>query len=137
MLTVAFLRRFRQRPAHFFNALAGFQLAIGVFLFARCAVQGINIPRGFNSLLAGGMFATSAVTTFLGGLICELVIRGPLQMKDELPVATDEATPHDDPIQCRQQDNRRAERLPPNSLSASESSEDSSRRANPIEAVAS
>ena len=82
-ITIGFLLRFRERPAHFFNPAAGLQVAIAATL------TGLAGPA--NGRLLGGVFMASAVVTFLCGLLAELMIRGPLDVPEQLPVQRDTA----------------------------------------------
>lgn len=85
--TTGFLRRYRQRPSHFFNAVAAIQagLAVGVLLLASDLwVQ----QTGTALLLAIVLFSLSTLSC-LAGLLAELVIRGPLRVHEELPIQFD------------------------------------------------
>jgi glycosyltransferase involved in cell wall biosynthesis len=89
IITIGFLRRFQQRPSHFFNTAAGLQLGIAMLLAVAGVWGGLNTTRGVACVLMGGVFAAVAGSAFLIGLLAELIIRGPLNVHDELPVVCD------------------------------------------------
>lgn len=86
-VTVGFLRRFRQRPAHWFNALAGI---VAIVTLTTCLTIGLV---GSADRLLPWMLATGgvqlAVFCVLNGLLAEMIVRGPLNATTELPVEFD------------------------------------------------
>ena len=81
-VTVGFLRRFSQRPSHFFNTVSLLYLAVGTVL-ASC---------GWVSL--GLAFSALAPISFLCGLMSELIIRGPLDISAVTPIRLDTGKPN-------------------------------------------
>ena len=75
MLTIGFLRKYRERPAHFANAWAAFYFAIAMMLVVGSVFTGITSLHGVLVMLGGlGFFALTGVC-FLAGLFAELLIR--------------------------------------------------------------
>ena len=75
MLTIGFLRKYRERPAHFANAWAAFYFAIAIALVVGGVFTGITSLHGVLVMLGGlGFFALTGVC-FLAGLFAELLIR--------------------------------------------------------------
>ncbi len=90
-VTVGFIRRFKQRPAHFFNAIAMLYVLVAL---TTPMIAGFLPKAGATVmpwLVAGIGFAGLGMATLLNGLVAEMVIRGPLQVNDELPIACDTA----------------------------------------------
>jgi glycosyltransferase involved in cell wall biosynthesis len=89
MLTVWFLRKYRERPGHFLNGVA---VAVGVlaqaFLVAGLVV-GADRVAGGTLFVSGVVLVSAALLTFLGGIVAELLIRGGLTNEWRLPVAED------------------------------------------------
>ena len=75
MLTIGFLRKYRERPAHFANTWAAFYFAIAMLLVVSSVFTGITSLQGVLVLVSGlGFFGLTGVC-FLAGLFAELVIR--------------------------------------------------------------
>jgi glycosyltransferase involved in cell wall biosynthesis len=89
MLTIGFLRRFRERPAHFMNAVSGLYIVVGTALAIAGMLAGSVTLKGLLLLLTGLLFGGMASAAFLVGLVCELCIRGPLTPEKDLPLAAD------------------------------------------------
>jgi dolichol-phosphate mannosyltransferase len=89
MLTVGFLRRYRERPGHFLNGVA---VAVGVlaqaFLVAGLVV-GADRVAGGTLVVSGVVLFAAALLTFLGGIVTELLIRGGLPNEWRLPIVED------------------------------------------------
>lgn len=92
MLTVGFLRRYRERPSHFMNAVACGYLTVAGALGLAGLFTGITSLQGTMLALAGVLLAAMAVATFLAGLVSEQVIRGGLRDQWKLPIVEDTAT---------------------------------------------
>ncbi len=93
ILTVGFMRRFRQRPAHAFNTVA-------CIYFGLAAIWALAVLRGESEgsvravgLCASVLLAALAMSTFLNGLLAELTIRGPLPLDGETPIVADTGIP--------------------------------------------
>lgn len=89
LLTVGFMRRFRQRPAHAFNTVACFYAGLAA-IWAVAALGG-NSEGSVRAvgLCASVLLAALAMSTFLNGLLAELTIRGPLPLDGETPIVAD------------------------------------------------
>ena len=89
--TTSFLRRYRQRPSHLFNLIAGLQFAVAVSI----ALAGTIRPELSTTtcLLIAILLGAVSSSTFLGGLVAELVIRGRIQPSLEAPILTDTGIP--------------------------------------------
>ncbi len=87
-ITVGFMRRFKQRPAHFFNSLAA---ACGTVALVACLVINCRPVShvGLSPWILIIVCLQLAVTAMLHGLLAEMVIRGPLRVAGELPVELD------------------------------------------------
>ena len=75
MLTIGFLRKYRERPAHFANAWAAFYFAIAIALVVGGVFTGITSLHGVLVLLSGLGFFAMTGACFLAGLFAELMIR--------------------------------------------------------------
>ena len=75
MLTIGFLRKYRERPAHFANAWATFYLTIAMSLVVGSLFTGITSVHGLLVLLCGIGFFGLTGACFLAGLFAELIIR--------------------------------------------------------------
>ena len=89
MLTIGFLRRIRQRPSHFFNAVAAIYMFISLGLVVTSTFNGADTVRGTLTFLTGFIFGGLSIAVFLVGLVSEMLIRGPLLMDQESPVIED------------------------------------------------
>lgn len=74
MLTIGFLRRFRQRPSHFTNAVAIVYGMVATTLLA-AGLFSLSTTAGVFTALAGVLVAGMSFACVISGLICELVIR--------------------------------------------------------------
>ena len=97
MVTIGFLRKYRERPSHFMGAIVAFcgllaftLLGLGVVV----AATG-NLAAGLAAVVSGVVFAGTAVLTFVCGLLAEVVIRGGLAASWQLPIVEDTAQPVD------------------------------------------
>lgn len=91
--TTGFLRRFRQRPAHFFNVVAGLQI---VLASAAAAAGTYGVAQGEpagTAFYAAATLTALAASSFLAGLLAELIIRGPLHVSRELPIVAQTESP--------------------------------------------
>ena len=77
MLTVGFLRKYRQRPAHFANLCVALYLLTGGLLIVAGCLIGIASFAGVSAVLTGMVFLGMSGASFLAGLIAELIIRQP------------------------------------------------------------
>jgi len=75
MLTIGFLRKYRERPAHFANAFATTYMSVGLLLMLVGFVSGIASVQGLLLGLVGVCFLGFAGACCLAGLFCELMIR--------------------------------------------------------------
>lgn len=87
MLTIGFLRKYAQRPAHFMNALAFGLLAKAIVVFGFGLVMGHGTTAG----MCAAIITTLATGMWVIGLLSELVIRGGLTQQWKLPVIYDTA----------------------------------------------
>jgi dolichol-phosphate mannosyltransferase len=75
MLTIGFLRKYRERPSHFANTWAVAYMCVGMLLILVGLVTGITSVQGTVTTLIGVCFSGFAGACFLTGLFCELMIR--------------------------------------------------------------
>ena len=75
MLTMGFLRVYRERPSHFANFCAVGYGAIGVCMIALAAVSGWQALPGLLSLFVAALFFAMSGACMIAGLFAELVIR--------------------------------------------------------------
>ena len=75
MLTIGFLRKYRERPAHFANAWAALYFTIAIALVVGGVLTGITSLHGVLVLLGGLGFFAMTGACFLAGLFAELMIR--------------------------------------------------------------
>jgi glycosyltransferase involved in cell wall biosynthesis len=92
MLTVGFLQRFRERPAHLIGQIALIHFVLGIALLLSGLMIGGN-GSGLSLVLLGGVLAAATFPLFVCGLISELVIRGGLVSNWELQIVEDTAFP--------------------------------------------
>lgn len=91
MLTMAFQRRFRERPSHFINDVGVLYFIGSLLLVATGLLHGIGQTSGIMFVLTGAVFAGMGVGTFIAGQLAELIIRGGLKNTWNLPVVEDTA----------------------------------------------
>ena len=84
MLTISFLRRFRERPSHFMNATASLYIVVGAALAITGTIAGTDTLKGLALLLTALLLGGMSAATFLVGLVSELCIRGPLTPGERL-----------------------------------------------------
>jgi len=104
MLTVAFLAKFGERPAHFINAVARVYLVAAFGLGVGALVVGVGSAEGLLLGLAGAFFAGLVGATFVAGLIAEMVIRDGRMERRTLPIA-EEANRRASPAQVTHRPN--------------------------------
>ena len=75
MLTIGFLRKYRERPSHFANTWAAAYLAFGALLIVSSLFLGISTTVGVITCLTGFGFTGFAGACFISGLFAELFIR--------------------------------------------------------------
>jgi dolichol-phosphate mannosyltransferase len=75
MLTMGFLRKYRERPSHFANFWALIYVLSGLLIAGLGLIQGLGSTHGILCLLAGLCFLGMGSACTLVGLICELLIR--------------------------------------------------------------
>ena len=75
MLTIGFLRNYRERPAHFANTWAALYTGFAFLLVVASLFVGLGSVQGFLTLLTGVCFVGFAGACFIAGLFAELVIR--------------------------------------------------------------
>ncbi len=106
MLTMGFLRVYRERPGHFANACCAVHISAAVAAFGASFFCGLNSMTGVVLLVTGvGLLAISNVC-FLIGVFSELMIR-----KSQLQPACDHIVIDTD--QNRQQGSKQAEQVNP------------------------
>lgn len=93
MLTIGFLRKYRERPAHLANTWAAFYLAVAMLLNCIGVFTGVTSVQGVMVLLSGLLFMGLAGSCFLAGLFAELVIRQNRQsdVNDQVSEVTESA----------------------------------------------
>jgi Glycosyl transferase family 2 len=92
MIVVAFLKRFRERPAHCIGSVALLCLMAGLSLIAVGLFAGFEAVGG-TLIVVGAIFAATSMPTLACGLVAELVIRGGLAADWQLPISQDTAFP--------------------------------------------
>ncbi len=75
MLTIGFLRKYSERPAHFANTWAASCFALATLLAVGSPFVGLTSVQGLMTFFAGLFFFGFGGALFLAGLIAELVIR--------------------------------------------------------------
>lgn len=75
MLTIGFLRKFRERPSHFANTCSAAYASIALILMVVAAFVGITSPQGTLAGLIGICFIGFSGACFVTGLFAELMIR--------------------------------------------------------------
>ena len=89
MLTVWFLRRFGERPAHFVGGLSLAMLAAGVALLIGAALVEVQSSLGLVSALLGAAFVASSPGLLVTALVAEMLNRGGLERQWKLHIAED------------------------------------------------
>ena len=97
MVTVGFLRKYRERPSHFLGAIVAACGTLAVLLMTGGLAAAIawHTAVGLAAMVSGVVLAGTAVITFASGLLAELVIRGGLQTSWKLPIIADTSHPDD------------------------------------------
>lgn len=75
MLTIGFLRKYRERPSHFANTWAGIYLFLAGILFVVSIVAGLQSLQGLLICAMGLGCGIVSSACFLSGLFAELMIR--------------------------------------------------------------
>ncbi|MBI4434385.1 glycosyltransferase family 2 protein [Candidatus Uhrbacteria bacterium] len=88
LLTITFLRRFRSRPLHFFGAVGGVLLLIGITINAYLTVLWLSGQKIGDRplLLLGVLLMVLGVQFFSTGFLADLVVAG-RERSDALPIA--------------------------------------------------
>lgn len=88
LMTIAFLFRFRARPFHFFGAIGGVLLSLGVVVNAYLTILRLSGERisGRPLLLFGILLMVIGVQFISTGFLADLIITG-RERSDELPIA--------------------------------------------------
>ena len=87
MVTMAFLMRFRQRPAHFFNWVALLYGLTALSLAIGSSAVGLATTKGTAVFLTSLVLLGLAGVTFAAGLVAEMLIRDGRLSRRELPIA--------------------------------------------------
>ena len=74
MLTVGFLRNYRERPAHFANSAATVYAAAALIPFVCSLIIGLTTATGVLCLMTSLMFIGMGGTCIVAGLLSELMI---------------------------------------------------------------
>jgi dolichol-phosphate mannosyltransferase len=90
MIVVAFMKRFRERPAHCLGFLALLCLMAGLSFIVGGLFAG-PMAGGGTLIVVGAVFAAMFIPTLACGLVAELVIRGGLASEWRLPICQDTA----------------------------------------------
>lgn len=97
MITVGFMQRFGQRPAHFLNAIAFLYFGVSLALLLTGLVMGVSDVAGVCVFFSGViLFAISGIVFSLG-LMSELALRGGLPATWHLPISRDTAVEPNNP----------------------------------------
>ena len=99
MLTVGFLRKYRERPSHFFGEAAVICGLLGGGLFAGGVATAFawHVAAGLAAVVSGVVLAAVAILTVAIGLLAEQIIRGGLQATWRLPIIADTQHPDEAP----------------------------------------
>src|SRR5258708_27242282 len=89
MLTVGFLRKYRERPSHCIGGFAAISGLVALGLVASGAVMGLGQIAGTALFLSGVVLLATAIVGLLCGLLGELMIRGGLGNEWRLPITED------------------------------------------------
>jgi hypothetical protein len=93
MLTVSFLRKYRERPSHFIDQFAVACCLMALCLVATATMLGMGQVVGASLFLAGIVMLATGIVGFLCGLLSELMIRGGLRNEWRLPIVEDTQVP--------------------------------------------
>lgn len=91
MLTIGFLKRYRERPSHFVNAISFVYLQISAILAVGGIYTGVTSLQGSLLVLFALVFAGMAGSVFLCGLLSEQIVRGGNVVDWQLPIVEDTA----------------------------------------------
>ncbi|WP_169977136.1 glycosyltransferase family 2 protein [Tautonia rosea] len=91
MMIVGFLRRFRERPAHFIGGISALYVAIGLLCLLAGLVIGPAIGAGLALILSGVVMVAVSGAVAVAAILSELVIRGGLARQWSLPIVEDTA----------------------------------------------
>jgi dolichol-phosphate mannosyltransferase len=99
MMTLGFLRSYRERPSHFFGAIAvGCGLIAGMLLVGGLFVAMTwQTTAGLAAMVSGVVFGATSLLSFGSGIVAELVIRGGLRTYWKLPIISDTSYPSSGP----------------------------------------
>jgi glycosyltransferase involved in cell wall biosynthesis len=89
MLIVGFLRRFRERPAHFIGGVAALYVALGMLALTLGLLIGLSSGAGLAMVLSGVVLLAVSGAVAVVAVVSELVIRGGLPQQWRLPVIED------------------------------------------------
>ncbi len=89
MLTIGFQTRFRHRPSHLINVIAGKMLLAGLVLMAVGVCKSLATVYGLTSALGGMMLVATSFATLIAGQLSEMIIRGGLIHEWTLPIVED------------------------------------------------
>jgi Glycosyl transferase family 2 len=91
MVTIGFLRKYRERPSHFLGAIVAACGLMAVCLIGTGLVVAVawHTAAGLAAIVSGVVLAGTAVLTFACGLLAELIIRGGLPASWRLPIVED------------------------------------------------
>jgi dolichol-phosphate mannosyltransferase len=89
MLIVGFLRRFRERPAHFIGGVAALYVALGMLALTFGLLVGLSSGAGLAMVLSGVVLLASSGAVAVVAVVSELVIRGGLPQQWRLPIVED------------------------------------------------
>ena len=107
MLTIGFLKRFRERPAHFFGGIAAGQLLLGAICLLGGFLIGATAPAGQILITLAGVLAIATGPIVGCAMLSELGIRGGLTARWELPIVSDTAFPQEKKIRSEKQPSAR------------------------------
>jgi glycosyltransferase involved in cell wall biosynthesis len=89
MLTIYFLRKFSQRPAHFLGLASLAMFAAGLLAVVFAGLAGVSSAGGFILAIVGAGLVSVSPTVLIAGLVSELLNRGGLAQHWELPICED------------------------------------------------
>lgn len=95
MLTIGFLRVYRERPSHFTNACAGAYGSVAFLLIVVGSFLGIGSTLGVGCIIAALALAGMGGACVIAGLLSELMIRQQFAQQSASPVA---GTTRQDPV---------------------------------------
>lgn len=100
MITVGFLRRYRERPSHFFGGVAACSAAVGFSLITSGLLAATFTASGLaaaTATICGTIMTGTAILAVLGGILAELIVRGGLNTDWKLPITEDTRFADKDP----------------------------------------